>query len=57
MNKSALESGKVSIISSGWDPGMFSINRLYADAILPEGNTYTFGERASARDIPMLLEE
>jgi diaminopimelate dehydrogenase len=42
MNKSALEAGKVSIISSGWDPGMFSINRLYADAILPEGNTYTF---------------
>lgn len=42
MNKNALESGKVCIISSGWDPGMFSINRLYADVILPEGNTYTF---------------
>ncbi len=42
MEKSAKQSGKVCIISSGWDPGMFSINRLYADAILPEGKTYTF---------------
>ena len=42
VNKNALESGKVCIISSGWDPGMFSINRLYAEAILPVGNTYTF---------------
>jgi len=42
VNKKALEAGKVCIISSGWDPGMFSINRLYADAILPEGSTYTF---------------
>ncbi|HHV12944.1 MAG TPA: diaminopimelate dehydrogenase [Clostridiales bacterium] len=42
VNKNALEAGKVCIISSGWDPGMFSINRLYADAILPEGKTYTF---------------
>lgn len=33
---------KVSIISVGWDPGMFSLNRVYADAILPNGNTYTF---------------
>jgi len=42
VNKNALEAGKVCIISSGWDPGMFSINRLYAEVILPEGNTYTF---------------
>lgn len=42
MNESALEAGKVCIISGGWDPGMFSINRVYADAILPEGSTYTF---------------
>ncbi len=42
MNKRAKKSGKVCIISSGWDPGMFSINRLYADAILPKGETYTF---------------
>ena len=33
---------KVALISSGWDPGMFSINRLYASAILPEGQDYTF---------------
>lgn len=42
VNKSASDAGKVSIIACGWDPGMFSINRLYAEAILPEGNTYTF---------------
>lgn len=35
-------SGTVSIISVGWDPGLFSLNRLYAEAILPQGNTYTF---------------
>lgn len=42
MDKNALESQKVCIIASGWDPGMFSINRLYAEAILPAGDTYTF---------------
>ncbi|MGE4273758.1 MAG: diaminopimelate dehydrogenase [Desulfitobacterium sp.] len=42
MNKNALAANKVSIIASGWDPGMFSINRLYAEAILPAGNTHTF---------------
>jgi len=36
------ESGKVGIISVGWDPGMFSLNRLYGQAILPCGNDYTF---------------
>lgn len=45
IDKIAKDSGKVCIISSGWDPGMFSINRLYAEAILPEGNTYTFWGR------------
>ncbi|MGE4213715.1 MAG: diaminopimelate dehydrogenase [Anaerotignaceae bacterium] len=34
--------GKISIISVGWDPGMFSLNRLYANAILPQGCDYTF---------------
>ena len=33
---------KVAVISCGWDPGMFSLNRLYASAILPNGNDYTF---------------
>lgn len=34
--------GTVGIISVGWDPGLFSLNRLYARAVLPEGNDYTF---------------
>ena len=39
----AAKSGKnVAIISVGWDPGMFSLNRLYANCILPDGNDYTF---------------
>ena len=42
VDKSAKESGHVALISCGWDPGMFSLNRLYANAILPEGNDYTF---------------
>lgn len=45
VDKSAKEAGKVSIISVGWDPGMFSLNRLYANCILPEGNDYTFWGR------------
>lgn len=36
------ESGKLAIISVGWDPGMFSLNRMYGNAILPCGNDYTF---------------
>ncbi len=42
VDKSAKESGNVAIISCGWDPGMFSLNRLYANAVLPTGNDYTF---------------
>ena len=42
VDKAAKERGKVAIISVGWDPGMFSLNRLYGEAILPEGSTYTF---------------
>lgn len=38
----AKESGKVGIISVGWDPGMFSLNRLYGGAILVDGKDYTF---------------
>lgn len=38
----AMASGKVGIISVGWDPGMFSLNRLYGNAILPNGSDYTF---------------
>lgn len=42
VDKQALENKKTAIISVGWDPGMFSINRLYAESITPNGNTYTF---------------
>ena len=38
----ARAAGKVAVISAGWDPGMFSLNRLYASAVLPEGKDYTF---------------
>ncbi len=42
VNEKAEKSGKVALISCGWDPGMFSLNRLYASAILPDSNDYTF---------------
>ncbi|MBE7033802.1 MAG: diaminopimelate dehydrogenase [Ruminococcaceae bacterium] len=42
VDKEAKASGKVAVISVGWDPGMFSLNRLYGEAILPEGSSYTF---------------
>lgn len=42
VDAAAKESGKIGIISVGWDPGMFSLNRMYANAILPDGNDYTF---------------
>lgn len=42
VDKAAKISKHVSIVSSGWDPGMFSLNRLMANAILPEGKDYTF---------------
>lgn len=42
VDKSAKEGGKVAVIAAGWDPGMFSLNRMYAEAILPEGIGYTF---------------
>ena len=45
VDEAARASGKVAMISVGWDPGMFSLNRLYASAILPEGNDYTFWGR------------
>ena len=45
VDAAAKKSGKVGIISVGWDPGMFSLNRLYANAILPGGHDYTFWGR------------
>lgn len=45
VDAAAKTAGTVAVISAGWDPGMFSINRLYASAILPNGNDYTFWGR------------
>ena len=45
VDASAKEGGNAAIISVGWDPGMFSLNRMYANAILPEGRDYTFWGR------------
>ena len=42
VDKAAKESGNIALISAGWDPGLFSVNRLYAGAILPQGKDYTF---------------
>ena len=42
VDKAAKESGHIGMISVGWDPGMFSLNRVYANAILPDGKDYTF---------------
>ena len=45
VDAAASAAGKVALISVGWDPGMFSLNRLYANAVLPEGRDYTFWGR------------
>ena len=42
VDAAAGKGGNVAVISVGWDPGMFSLNRLYANAILPDGKDYTF---------------
>lgn len=42
VDKAAKNSGKIGIISCGWDPGLFSINRVYANSILPGSTAYTF---------------
>lgn len=42
IDKAAKDNNHVCVVASGWDPGMFSINRLYASAILPNGKNYTF---------------
>ena len=45
VDKAAKACGKIAVISAGWDPGMFSLNRVYANAILPDGKDYTFWGR------------
>ena len=42
VNEEAIKSSRVAIISCGWDPGMFSLSRLYSNCILPDGKDYTF---------------
>lgn len=45
VDRAARENGHIALISAGWDPGMFSLARLYASAILPNGRDYTFWGR------------
>ena len=42
VDAAAAKSGHIAVISVGWDPGLFSVNRLYASAVLPQGKDYTF---------------
>lgn len=42
VNKAAVKGGKIAIISVGWDPGLFSVARCYSEAVLTDGDTYTF---------------
>ncbi len=42
VDAAAKKGGNIAVISCGWDPGMFSLNRLYASAVLPDGKDYTF---------------
>jgi len=45
VDAAAQAAGKVALISCGWDPGLFSLNRLYGNAVLPQGSDYTFWGR------------
>ena len=63
VDAAASESGHIAFISVGWDPGLFSVNRLYASAVLPEGKDYTFwgkgvsqGHSDAVRRIPGVLD-
>ena len=63
VDKAASETGHTAIISCGWDPGMFSLNRVYMESILPEGSTYTFwgkgvsqGHSDAVRRIPGVMD-
>ena len=63
VDAAAKAGGKLALISCGWDPGMFSLNRLYASAILPDGKDYTFwgrgvsqGHSDAIRRIPGVLD-
>lgn len=63
VNTAATETGHIALISTGWDPGLFSLNRLYASAILPDGKDYTFwgkgvsqGHSDAVRRIPGVVD-
>lgn len=63
VDRSASENGHVAVISGGWDPGMFSISRIYASCILPQGSFATFwgrgvsqGHSDAIRRIPGVLD-
>ena len=63
VDEAAKESGHVALISCGWDPGMFSLARMYANAVLPDGSDYTFwgrgvsqGHSDAIRRIPGVLD-
>ena len=63
VNRASLDGDKISLISAGWDPGMFSINRLISQAILPNGSDYTFwgrgvsqGHSDAIRRIPGVID-
>ena len=63
VDTAAKETGHVAIISTGWDPGLFSLNRLYGGAFLPQGKDYTFwgigvsqGHSDAIRRIPGVLD-
>ena len=63
VDQAAKETGHVGVISCGWDPGMFSLNRVYMESILPEGSSYTFwgkgvsqGHSDAVRRIPGVLD-
>ena len=63
VDAAARKAGTLGVISVGWDPGLFSLNRLYASAVLPEGETYTFwgrgvsqGHSDAIRRIPGVID-
>jgi diaminopimelate dehydrogenase len=63
VDAAAAQAGTVAVISAGWDPGLFSVNRLYASAILPQGKDYTFwgkgvsqGHSDAVRRLPGVLD-
>ena len=54
VDAAAKESGHIGIISVGWDPGMFSLNRLYANAILTNGKDYTFWGKGVSQGLSLI---